>query len=42
MVVEINSINENGYFGDNNEVSTFVMVNLKRMKRYATLKCLNN
>ena len=41
-VVEINSINENGYFNESNEVSTFVMVNLDRIKRYTILKKENN
>ena len=37
-VVEISSIDENGYFNESNEVSTFVMVNLDRIKRYTILK----
>ena len=41
-IVEINSINENGYFVEGNEVSTFLMVNLERIKRYTTIKCLSN
>ena len=41
-VVEISSINENGYFVEGNEVSTFLMVNLERIKRYTTIKCLSN
>ena len=41
-VVEISSINENGYFNESNEVSTFVMVNLDRIKRYTILKKENN
>ena len=41
-VVEISSIDENGYFNESNEVSTFVMVNLDRIKRYTILKKENN
>ena len=41
-VVEISSIDENGYFNESNEVSTFVMVNLERIKRYTILKKENN
>ena len=41
-LVEINSINENGYFNENMEVSSFVMVNLERIKRYTILKSSNN
>ena len=37
-VVEINSINENGYFNESNEVSTFLIVNLERIRHYANLK----
>ena len=37
-VVEISSIDENGYFNESNEVSTFVMVNLERIKRYTIKK----
>ena len=31
-VVQINSIDENGYFNGVNEVSTFVMVHFERIK----------
>ena len=41
-VVEISSIDENGYFNESNEGSTFVMVNLDRIKRYTILKKENN
>ena len=41
-VVEINSISENGYFSENNEVSTFVMVNLERIKRYTVFKSISS
>ena len=40
-IVEINSINKNGYLSVNNEVSTFLMVNLERIKRYIILKRKN-
>ena len=41
MVVEINSINENGYFSESNEISSFIMVNLERIRHYAILKSSN-